>query len=123
MDWKLELVIIPVTDVDRAKTFYTESVGFHADHDQRVNESLRFVQLTPPGSACSIALGQGLTDATPGSVKGLQMVVSDVEAAHEELASRGVAVSDVQDLAWGRFVYFKDPDGNSWSVQQLLPRG
>lgn len=123
MDWKLELVIIPVTDVDRAKTFYTEGVGFHADHDQRVNESLRFVQLTPPGSACSIALGQGLTDATPGSVKGLQMVVSDVEAAHEELASRGVAVSDVQDLAWGRFVYFKDPDGNSWSVQQLLPRG
>ena len=123
MDWKLELVVIPVTDVDRAKAFYTEKVGFHADHDQRVNEQLRFVQLTPPGSACSIALGEGLTDAAPGSVKGLQMVVSDIEAAHKELIERGAPVSDVQDLAWGRFVYFDDPDGNHWAVQYIPPRG
>lgn len=122
MDWKLELVIIPVTDVDRAKTFYTEQVGFHADHDQRVSDSVRFVQLTPPGSACSIALGQGLTDATPGSVKGLQVVVADVQAAHDELAARSVAVSEVQWLDWGGFVYFSDPDGNRWSLQQLPVR-
>lgn len=123
MDWKLELVVIPVTDVDRAKAFYTEKVGFHADHDQRVNEQLRFVQLTPPGSACSIAFGEGLTDAAPGSVKGLQMVVSDIEAARKELVERGAPVSDVQDLAWGRFVYFDDPDGNHWAVQYIPPRG
>ena len=123
MDWKLELVILPVTDVDRAKAFYTEKVGFHADHDQRVNDSLRFVQLTPPGSACSIAFGEGLTNAQPGSVKGLQMVVSDISVAHDELAARGVAVSDIQVLAWGSFVYFDDPDGNSWSVQYIPPRG
>ena len=123
MDWKLELIIIPVTDVDRAKSFYADQVGFHADHDQRVSEHLRFVQLTPPGSACSIALGEGLTDATPGSVKGLQVVVSDIEAAHAHLKEHGVEVSDIDDLAWGRFVYFKDPDGNHWAVQQLLPRG
>lgn len=123
MDWKLELIILPVTDVDRAKAFYVEQVGFHADHDQRVNESLRFVQLTPPGSACSIAFGEGLTDAPPGSVKGLQVVVDDIEAAHERLASHGVEVSDVEALAWGSFVYFKDPDGNHWSVQQLPKRG
>ncbi len=123
MDWKLELVVIPVTDVDRAKAFYTDKIGFHADHDQRVNEQLRFVQLTPPGSACSIALGEGLTDAAPGSVKGLQMVVSDIEAAHKELVERGAPVSDVQDLAWGRFVYFDDPDGNHWAVQYIPPRG
>ncbi len=123
MDWKLELVVIPVTDVDRAKAFYTDKIGFHADHDQRVNEQLRFVQLTPPGSACSIALGEGLTDAAPGSVKGLQMVVSDIEAAHKELIERGAPVSDVQDLAWGRFVYFDDPDGNHWAVQYIPPRG
>ncbi|HEX2348833.1 MAG TPA: glyoxalase superfamily protein [Ktedonobacterales bacterium] len=123
MDWKLELVVIPVTDVDRAKAFYTEKIGFHADHDQRVNEQLRFVQLTPPGSACSIAFGEGLTDAAPGSVKGLQMVVSDIEAAHKELVERGAPVSEIKDLAWGRFVYFDDPDGNHWAVQYIPPRG
>lgn len=122
MDWKLELVIIPVSDVDRAKAFYTEKVGFHADYDQRVSDTLRFVQLTPPGSACSIAIGQGLTEAAPGSVKGLQMVVSDVNTAHAELTERGVEVSEVQKLDWGSFVYFSDPDGNSWSVQQIPPR-
>ena len=122
MDWKLELVIIPVSDVDRAKAFYTDKVGFHADHDQRVSESLRFVQLTPPGSACSIALGEGLTDAAPGSVQGLQVVVSDVQAARADLLARGAEVSEVQHLAWGSFVYFNDPDGNRWSVQQLPAR-
>ncbi len=123
MDWKLELVIVPVSDVDRAKAFYTDKVGFHADFDQRVSDTLRFVQLTPPGSACSIAFGEGLTEAVPGSVKGLQMVVSDVNAAHAELTGRGVDVSEVQKLDWGSFIYFSDPDGNSWSVQQLPPRG
>jgi len=123
MDWKLELVILPVSDVDRAKAFYVEKVGFHADHDQRVNDSLRFVQLTPPGSACSIAFGEGLTDAAPGTVKGLQVVVSDIHAAHDELAERGVDVSDIQALAWGSFVYFDDPDGNHWAVQYIPPRG
>jgi predicted enzyme related to lactoylglutathione lyase len=112
-----------VTDVDRAKAFYTDKIGFHADHDQVVSESLRFVQLTPPGSACSIALGEGLTDAAPGSVKGLQMVVSDIEAAHKELVERGAEVSAIEDLAWGRFVYFDDPDGNHWAVQYIPPRG
>src|SRR5215469_11569923 len=100
MDWKLELVVIPVSDVDRAKEFYTEKAGFHADHDQRVNDKIRFVQLTPPGSACSIALGEGIVEGTPGSVKGLQVVVSDINAAHAELAQRGVDVSDVQVLDW-----------------------
>lgn len=119
MDWKLELVAVPVSDVDRAKTFYTEKVGFNLDHDNVVNESLRFVQLTPPGSACSIAIGLGITDAEPGSVKGLQVVVSDADAAHAELAHRGVEVSEVQDYPWGRFVFFSDPDGNGWAVQQL----
>lgn len=122
MDWKLELVAIPVSDVDRAKAFYTEKVGFDADHDHRVSDEIRFVQLTPPGSACSIALGNGVTDAPPGSVKGLQMVVSDIEAAHAELAGRGVDVSDVQVFPWGSFVFFDDPDGNRWAVQQLPPR-
>jgi predicted enzyme related to lactoylglutathione lyase len=120
VDWKIELVAIPVTDVDRAKSFYT-AIGFNADHDQRVRDDLRFVQLTPPGSACSIALGTGLTDAKPGSVRGMQMVVADIEAAHAELVSRGVDVSDVQDFPWGRFVFFNDPDGNGWAVQQLPP--
>ena len=123
MDWKIELVMVPVSDVDRAKAFYTEQAGFHADHDQRVNEGLRFVQLTPPGSACSIALGQGLTAAAPGSVRGIQMVVSDIHTAHAELKARGVDVSDVDVQPWGSFVYFADPDGNTWSVQQLPPRG
>jgi predicted enzyme related to lactoylglutathione lyase len=122
MEWKLELVAIPVTDVDRAKAFYTEQVGFVADHDHRVSDEIRFVQLTPPGSACSIALGKGVTDASPGSVQGMQMVVSDIHAAHDELAGRGVEVSDVQEFPWGSFVFFSDPDGNRWAVQQLPPR-
>ena len=122
MDWKLELVAIPVSDVDRAKTFYTEQAGFVADHDHRVSDDVRFVQLTPPGSACSIALGNGVTDAPPGSVRGMQMVVPDIDAAHAELAARGVDVSDVQVFPWGSFVFFDDPDGNRWAVQQLPPR-
>jgi catechol 2,3-dioxygenase-like lactoylglutathione lyase family enzyme len=122
MDWKLELVAVPVTDVDRAKSFYVDQVGFNADHDHTVSDDLRFVQLTPPGSACSIALGKGLVEMEPGSVKGLQMVVPDVETARAELAARGVDVSDVQDFAWGSFVFFNDPDGNGWAVQQLPPR-
>jgi catechol 2,3-dioxygenase-like lactoylglutathione lyase family enzyme len=122
MDWKLELVAIPVSDVDRAKAFYTEKVGFNADHDHRVSEDLRFVQLTPPGSACSIALGTGVTEAPPGSVQGMQMVVDDIHAAREELVRRGAEVSDVQDFPWGSFVFFRDPDGNGWAVQQLPSR-
>ena len=122
MDWKLELVAIPVSDVDRAKAFYTEQAGFVADHDHRVSDEIRFVQLTPPGSACSIALGKGVTDAPPGSVRGMQLVVSDIEAAHAELAERGVDVSEVQVFPWGSFVFFDDPDGNRWAVQQLPPR-
>lgn len=122
MDLKLELVIIPVSDVDRAKDFYVNKIGFHADHDQTVSEEIRFVQLTPPGSACSIAFGKGITEAKPGSVEGMLMVIADADAALAELAGRGVEVSDVKDLPWGRFVYFSDPDGNSWSLQQLLPR-
>ncbi len=122
MDWKLELVAVPVTDVDRAKTFYTEKVGFNADHDHRVSDEIRFVQLTPPGSACSIALGTGLVASRPGSVQGLQLVVSDVNAAREELAERGVEVSEVQEFDWGSFVFFSDPDGNGWAVQQLPAR-
>ena len=118
MDWKLELVSIPVTDVDRAKAFYTEKAGFNADHDHRVTDELRFVQLTPPGSACSIAIGTGITESAPGSGQ-VQLVVSDVQAARSELVERGVEVSDVQDFAWGSFVFFADPDGNRWAVQQL----
>ena len=120
MDYKLELVSVPVSDVDRAKAFYTDQAGFDADHDHAVSDDLRFVQLTPPGSACSIAIGRGTTDAEPGSVKGLQLVVSDIQAAHDDLASRGVQVSDVQDFPWGRFVFFSDPDGNGWAVQQIV---
>ncbi len=123
MDWKLELVAIPVSDVDRAKAFYVEKAGFNADHDHTVSEAIRFVQLTPPGSACSIALGTGLVDMPPGSVKGLQLVVSDINAARAELAGRGVEVSEVQEFPWGSFVFFSDPDGNRWAVQQLPPRG
>jgi predicted enzyme related to lactoylglutathione lyase len=122
MDYKLELVSVPVSDVDRAKAFYVEQAGFNADHDHKVSEDLRFVQLTPPGSACSIAIGTGTTDAEPGSVKGLQLVVEDADAARDDLASRGVEVSDVQDFPWGRFVFFSDPDGNTWAVQQIPPR-
>ena len=120
MDIKLELVFVPVTDVDRAKAFYVDQVGFHADFDQVVNPELRFVQLTPPGSACSIAIGRGVTEMTPGSVKGLQVVVDDIEAAHDALVERGIDVSDVQDFPWGRFVFFSDPDGNGWAVQQIV---
>jgi predicted enzyme related to lactoylglutathione lyase len=120
MDWKLELVAVPVTDVDRAKRFYTEQVGFNADHDHQVSDDLRFVQLTPPGSACSVALGTGVTDAQPGSATGLQLVVSDIEAARTQLLDGGVEVSEVQDFPWGRFVFFADPDGNRWSVQQIV---
>ena len=122
MDWKLELVAIPVTDVDRAKAFYTEQAGFVLDHDHVVSDEIRFVQLTPPGSACSIAIGKGVTEAPPGSVKGMQMVVADIEAAHGELAGRGVDVGEIQDFPWGRFVFFDDPDGNGWAVQQLVPQ-
>jgi predicted enzyme related to lactoylglutathione lyase len=123
MDYKLELVAVPVSDVDRAKAFYTDQAGFNADHDHRVSDELRFVQLTPPGSACSIVLGEGIVDGEPGSVSGLQMVVSDVEQAHAELSARGVAVSDIEDLPWGSFVFFSDPDGNRWAIQQVPPRG
>ncbi len=122
MDYKLELVAVPVSDVDRAKAFYTDAAGFVADHDHTVSEDIRFVQLTPPGSACSIAIGKGVGDAEPGSVQGLQLVVDDIEAARAELAGRGVDVGDVQDFPWGRFVFFADPDGNGWAVQQIPPR-
>jgi catechol 2,3-dioxygenase-like lactoylglutathione lyase family enzyme len=123
MDYKLELVTVPVTDPDRAKTFYVDQLGFSADHDVVVHDGLRFIQLTPPGSACSICLGEGLTDAVPGSVRGLQMVIADAEAAHAELSARGVAVSPIDDQPWGRFVGFSDPDGNTWALQELPPRG
>lgn len=119
MDFKLELVAIPVSDVDRAKAFYVDGAGFVADHDHRVSDGLRFVQLTPPGSACSITIGDGITDAEPGSVRGMQLVVDDIEAARAELAGRGVEVGDVQDFPWGRFVFFSDPDGNAWAVQEI----
>jgi predicted enzyme related to lactoylglutathione lyase len=122
MDWKLELVQVPVSDVDRAKAFYVDQVGFNADHDHQVSDELRFVQLTPPGSACSIAMGTGLTEMAPGSVKGLQVVVADVAAARAELVERGVQVSEVQQFPWGDFVFFEDPDGNSWALQQLGAR-
>jgi catechol 2,3-dioxygenase-like lactoylglutathione lyase family enzyme len=119
LDWKLELVIVPVSDVDRARNFYVDQVGFNLDHDHVVNENLRFVQLTPRGSGCSIAIGNGLSNKEPGSAEGLQLVVEDIHAAHAELAARGVAVTDVEDLPWGYFVYFSDPDGNKWNVQGI----
>jgi predicted enzyme related to lactoylglutathione lyase len=123
MDWKLELIAVPVTDVDRAKAFYVDQVGFNADHDHRVSDEMRFVQLTPPGSACSIAIGTGIMETEPGSVQGLQLVVSDADAARAHLIERGVEVGEVQDFPWGRFVFFKDPDGNGWAVQQIPQRG
>ena len=123
MDLKLELVQVPVSDVDRAKAFYTDQAGFHADHDHAVSDEIRFVQLTPPGSACSISLGKGLVDTPPGAVQGLQLVVDDADAARAELAGRGVEVSDVQEFPWGRFVFFSDPDGNGWSVQEITRPG
>jgi predicted enzyme related to lactoylglutathione lyase len=122
MDMKIELVPVPVTDVDRAKGFYVDQVGFTADHDHVVSPELRFVQLTPPGSACSVVLGVGITEMAPGSQKGIQMVVADADAARSELVARGVECSDVDEQPWGRFVYFADPDGNTWSLQQLPPK-
>ena len=121
MDWKIELVAVPVTDVNRAKAFYTDQVGFNADHDYQVSDSLRFVQLTPPGSACSIVMGVGITEMPPGSQKGVQMVVADAAAARKHLIDHGVAASEVDVQPWGSFVYFSDPDGNTWSLQQLPP--
>lgn len=118
-NFKLELIPVPVSDVDRAKEFYTEQAGFNADHDHTVSDEIRFVQLTPPGSACSISIGTGLTQMAPGSLEGLQLVVDDIEQAHAELESRGVDVSDVQSFPWGEFVFFADPDGNRWAVQQI----
>ena len=117
---RIELVPIPVTDVDRAKSFYVDKVGFNADHDHVVSPELRFVQLTPPGSACSVVLGLGITDMPPGSQRGVQMVVADAAAARAELAGRGVEVSEVDDQPWGKFVYFADPDGNTWSLQEIV---
>jgi predicted enzyme related to lactoylglutathione lyase len=122
MDMRLEVVPIPVSDVDRAKAFYTDQAGFNADHDHTVSDEIRFIQLTPPGSSCSISLGKGLVDTAPGSVQGLMLVVSDIQAARAELADRGVEVSDVQEFPWGSFVFFSDPDGNGWSVQQIPDR-
>jgi predicted enzyme related to lactoylglutathione lyase len=122
MDWKLELIQVPVADIDRAKAFYTDKAGFVAEHDARVDENVRFVQLTPPGSACSISLTSGVHEMQPGSISGLQIVVDDADAAREELLARGVDVSEVQQFPWGRFVFFSDPDGNAWSLQQLPPR-
>jgi catechol 2,3-dioxygenase-like lactoylglutathione lyase family enzyme len=117
---RLELVQVPVSDVDRAKAFYVDQLGFNADHDHQVNDELRFVQLTPPGSACSISLGTGLTPMPAGSIQGLQLVVDDADAIHDTLAARGVAVSDIQEFPWGRFVFFSDPDGNGWAAQQIV---
>ena len=122
MDYRLELISLPVSDVDRAKAFYVDQVGFNADHDHKVSEDLRFVQLTPPGSACSITIGQGLTEMAPGSLRGLQLVVANADDAREDLRSRGVDASDVQEFPWGRFTFFSDPDGNTWSVQEIQTR-
>jgi catechol 2,3-dioxygenase-like lactoylglutathione lyase family enzyme len=120
VDFKLELIAVPVSDVDRAKSFYTDQAGFNADHDHTVSEDLRFVQLTPPGSGCSISIGKGLVTSEPGSLQGLQLVVSDIGEAYAELSGRGVPVSEVQNFPWGRFVFFQDPDGNGWAVQQIV---
>ena len=122
MDMKLELVPVPVTDVDSAKSFYVDKLGFRLDHDHQVNDQLRFVQLTPPGSACSIVMGIGVTEMAPGSQRGLQVVVDDVEAVRRQLSGRGVTTSEVQVLPWGSFIFFSDPDGNSWAVQQIPTR-
>jgi predicted enzyme related to lactoylglutathione lyase len=123
VEMKLELMTVPVSDVDRAKAFYVEQAGFNADHDHTVSDEIRFVQLTPPGSACSISIGRGLSGMAPGSLEGLQVVVDDIEEARAALAGRGVDVSEVTDFPWGRFVFFADPDGNRWAVQQAVPRG
>ena len=123
MQMKLELVPVPVTDVDRAKAFYVDQVGFNDDHDHQFSDEIRFVQLTPRGSGCSISFTTSAHEMEPGSIEGLQLVVDDAHAAHDELAERGVDVSEVQDLPWGRFVFFSDPDGNKWSVQQVQYAG
>lgn len=124
MDWRLELIQVPVSDVDRAKDFYVGKAGFNLDHDHQVSDDMRFVQLTPPGSGCSIAIGSGLgANMQPGSIQGLQLVVDDIEAAHRELSERGVEVGGIQHFPWGDFVFFSDPDGNAWSVQAIPPRG
>jgi predicted enzyme related to lactoylglutathione lyase len=122
MDWKIELLSVPVSDIDRAKDFYVNQVGFNADYDHTVDENLRFVQLTPPGSACSIVLDRGMTDMKPGTQQGIQIVIADADAAREHLLANGVKASDVQEFPWGRFVFFTDPDGNRWALQQLPPR-
>jgi predicted enzyme related to lactoylglutathione lyase len=122
MDWKIELLSVPVTDIDRAKAFYADQLGFNADHDIPVNDDLRFVQLTPPGSACSIVLDVNMTGMTPGSQKGIQVVVASAEAARQQLVTAGVDASEVEDMPWGRFVYFSDPDGNKWALQEIPPR-
>lgn len=119
MDWRLELVGVPVTDVDRTKRFYVEQLGFVADHDHTVSDEIRFVQITPPGSGCSIAFGKGISPMQPGALQGLQIVVEDVDAAREQLLGNGVEVGEVQEFPWGRFVFFSDPDGNGWAVQEL----
>jgi Lactoylglutathione lyase and related lyases len=122
MDWKIELLSVPVTDIDRAKAFYADQLGFNADHDIPVNDDLRFVQLTPPGSACSIVLDVNMTGMAPGSQQGIQVVVASAEAAREQLVTAGVEASEVADMPWGRFVYFSDPDGNKWALQEIPPR-
>jgi predicted enzyme related to lactoylglutathione lyase len=122
MDWKLELVVVPVSDVDRAKAFYEQRLAFRLDVDHQAGDAFRVVQLTPPGSACSIAIGMGITEAAPGSTQGLHLVVTDIEAARAELVERGVEVSAVQTFPWGAFVFFSDPDGNGWAVQQIPAR-
>jgi catechol 2,3-dioxygenase-like lactoylglutathione lyase family enzyme len=123
MEMKLELINVPVSDVDRAKKFYVEKAGFNADHDHQVNEQIRFVQLTPPGSACSIAIGTGFGEMEPGTIKGLQVVVKDIGEAKKFFEGRGLDVGEVQEFPWGKFVYFEDPDGNKWAVQEIPPRG
>jgi predicted enzyme related to lactoylglutathione lyase len=119
VDYKLELVNVPVSDVDAAKAFYVDKVGFTLDNDVTVSDEIRFVQLTPQGSACSISIGKGLAEMAPGSVEGLQVVVDDINAARADLLERGVEVSEVQEYPWGSFVFFSDPDGNGWAVQQI----
>jgi predicted enzyme related to lactoylglutathione lyase len=122
MDWKIELLAVPVSDIDRAKRFYVDQLGFNADHDHTVDENIRFVQLTPPGSACSIVLDHGLSSMKPGTIEGVQAVVADADAAREQLVANGVEASEVRELPWGRFVFFTDPDGNGWALQQMPPR-
>lgn len=123
MDWKIELLAVPVSDIDRAKAFYVDQLGFTADYDTTVSDDLRFVQLTPPGSACSIVLDLNMTEMPAGAMKGIQAVVADADEAHEQLVAKGVEVSDVDDTPWGRFLYFSDPDGNGWALQQIPARG